>query len=278
MSHSNDFNEKQKLRQREKEIQKKLKEEQRRMKKEATYQRFLEKKRKKKEERIKRREEKYKQKLLANRLAYQDMKNDPERYKKYLDYQYAYQNKRRAQKQKEQQKVLQESLKGKTYKEFNGYYVTTEGEIYNKKGMKLKGYLNRLGYVQYNIIGKSQMAHRIVWEAFMGEIPNGYEIDHINTIRDDNRISNLRLMTHSQNCNNPESIKNYSRGNTTGHCISIIQVYPDGTEKEWISAAEAGRNGYNKQCIYQCLNGRIHTSGGCKWYYKKDFEKKLSKK
>jgi hypothetical protein len=35
-----------------------------------------------------------------------------------------------------------------------------------------------------------------------GPIPDGYEVDHINQIPHDNRINNLRLVTHSQNQQN----------------------------------------------------------------------------
>lgn len=45
--------------------------------------------------------------------------------------------------------------------------------------------------------------HKAVYETFVGEIPYGYEIDHINTVRDDNRAENLRAVTHKDNDNNP---------------------------------------------------------------------------
>ena len=45
---------------------------------------------------------------------------------------------------------------------------------------------------------------------YNGEIPNGYQIDHINTIRDDNRIENLRCVTPKENMNNPLSRKHLS--------------------------------------------------------------------
>lgn len=35
-----------------------------------------------------------------------------------------------------------------------------------------------------------------------GDIPDGMEIDHINRIKDDNRIENLRVVTKRQNCCN----------------------------------------------------------------------------
>lgn len=50
--------------------------------------------------------------------------------------------------------------------------------------------------------GKPFLVHRAVYETFIGEIPTKFEIDHINTIRDDNRLENLRAVTHKENSNN----------------------------------------------------------------------------
>ena len=47
------------------------------------------------------------------------------------------------------------------------------------------------------------LVHRLVYETFNGEIPQGYEIDHINTIKDDNSLKNLRCVTRSENMLNP---------------------------------------------------------------------------
>lgn len=41
--------------------------------------------------------------------------------------------------------------------------------------------------------------HRLVAEAFLGNIPNGWEVDHKNGIKTDNRVDNLRLLTHREN-------------------------------------------------------------------------------
>lgn len=91
--------------------------------------------------------------------------------------------------------------------DFNVYY-------YDKKKDKLmpcKLRQDKSGYV--NVSTKfctTTKLHRLVWETFVGEIHEGYEIDHINTIRDDNRIENLRCVTHKENVNNPLSKLNYS--------------------------------------------------------------------
>lgn len=43
--------------------------------------------------------------------------------------------------------------------------------------------------------------HRLVWEAFNGKIPDGMQVNHINEIKDDNRLENLNLMTQKENIN-----------------------------------------------------------------------------
>lgn len=61
------------------------------------------------------------------------------------------------------------------------------------------GSLMRSGYIRVFVNGTPYLAHRIVWEMHNHKIPDRHEIDHINGIRDDNRIENLRLATRSQN-------------------------------------------------------------------------------
>lgn len=57
----------------------------------------------------------------------------------------------------------------------------------------------RDGYVKVRFDNKLHMAHRIIWEAVVGKIPEGMQIDHINHDRSDNRIENLRVVTHIEN-------------------------------------------------------------------------------
>lgn len=70
--------------------------------------------------------------------------------------------------------------------------------------------VNSLGYVQGEILGKNYKGHRVAWAIHHGYWPEN--IDHINGLKEDNRICNLREASHSQNSKN---MKRYST-NTSG--------------------------------------------------------------
>lgn len=58
------------------------------------------------------------------------------------------------------------------------------------------------GYIQVNVgNGLILKGHRIAWLFAYGEWPDGH-IDHINGIRNDNRVCNLRVVTNAINCQN----------------------------------------------------------------------------
>ena len=74
-------------------------------------------------------------------------------------------------------------------------------------------------------IKETYKVHRLVWEAFNGEIPEGMEIDHINTIRDDNRLENLRCVTPKENRNNPLTKIHQSEAQTGKHKGNLNYMY-----------------------------------------------------
>jgi len=48
-------------------------------------------------------------------------------------------------------------------------------------------------------IRKMFYVHRLIWQAFFGEIPKGYEVDHIDFNRSNNRLNNLRVIPAAVN-------------------------------------------------------------------------------
>lgn len=58
------------------------------------------------------------------------------------------------------------------------------------------------GYLQCALNGKKLYHHRIVALQFIPNPDNKQEVDHINRIRNDNRISNLRWVSHYENMQN----------------------------------------------------------------------------
>lgn len=131
---------------------------------------------------------------------------------------------------------------------------------------------NNLRVTLYNRTKKRFLVHRIVAEAF---IPNPYnkpEIDHINTIRTDNRVENLRWVTHTENMNNPithtKSIN--SKLHYTYNMKAVIQTSKDGTFiQEYKCTREAERaTNIDHRSINKCCKGIYKTAGGYVWKYK----------
>lgn len=69
-----------------------------------------------------------------------------------------------------------------------------------------RGVTNSKGYLVCTLhLGKIRVQakiHRIVWLSVHGRIPAGFVLDHINRIKDDNRIENLRLADAALNSAN----------------------------------------------------------------------------
>ena len=131
---------------------------------------------------------------------------------------------------------------------------------------------NNLRVTLYNRTKKRFLVHRVVAEAF---IPNPYnkpEIDHINTIRTDNRVENLRWVTHTENMNNPithtKSIN--SKLYHTYNMKAVIQTSKDGTFiQEYKCTREAERaTNIDHTVINKCCKGIYKTAGGYVWKYK----------
>lgn len=62
------------------------------------------------------------------------------------------------------------------------------------------------GYLLIKISGKRYLSHRLVWLYLYGEFPE--RLDHINLVKTDNRLENLRVCSASENKMNTSVYKN----------------------------------------------------------------------
>lgn len=75
----------------------------------------------------------------------------------------------------------------------------------------IAGFVGTAGYVQIKADGRNYLAHRLAWLYVHGVWPAD-QIDHINGIRSDNRIENLREATSAQNQQNRSLCHNSKSG------------------------------------------------------------------
>lgn len=164
------------------------------------------------------------------------------------------------------------------------YAVDTLGNVWHIgtfENVRLAKRLNIGSYpkVMISIGGKKKTIniHKLVWETLNGPAPTGLVIDHIDRVKTNSAISNLRLLTPLQNSWNKDSINiSYSRygwyANITACGVthklgkfptkeearaayltakSIYHVFPDGTPvySEFVYQEIAGIKTSQMQCL-----------------------------
>lgn len=130
---------------------------------------------------------------------------------------------------------LNQTRKSFTSKEIKALFNYDSGNLVWKKAINnrtkiggIAGCLDKShGYREVRINYKRYYVHRLVWAYFNGAIPEGMSIDHINHNPSDNRIENLRLVTHRENHRNQRVRKN----NTSGY----TGVTYSGNRNKWIA-------------------------------------------
>lgn len=93
------------------------------------------------------------------------------------------------------------------YKEGKLYRKTQQGNAFGVGS--ICGYITDKGYIRMEINGKAYQVHRIIYQMHYGHISRNLQIDHINGVRDANRIENLRLVTNDENQWNKHCHKGY---------------------------------------------------------------------
>ena len=187
------------------------------------------------------------------------------------------------------------------WKEIEGYPNYMISNMGNVKSLNFRGntgieelrkpVLNHNGYLTLILSkdGKQKgfMIHRLVYETFVGEIPQGMQVNHINEDKTDNRLENLNLMTPKENINWGTANERRSKAHTgkfvsketreklTNHpsySKSVFQIDKNTNEiiAEFPSIIEASRQTkINRRGILGCCGNKPHynTAGGFKWKY-----------
>ena len=101
------------------------------------------------------------------------------------------------------------------------------------------------------------MIHRAVAECWLGDCPNGYEVDHIDRNSHNNDYRNLRYVTHSEQMKNrklSDKIIDQAKINCLNHSLNVLAVKVKikglGEEKEFRSLAQCAyylAKKYNKR-------------------------------
>ena len=124
----------------------------------------------------------------------------------------------------------------------NKHLIYEEGLLYWKeprsnavKNKKLAGYVTKHNYNKVCIFGKQYYAHRLIFMMHYGYMPKF--IDHIDCNKLNNKIENLREVTHSQNIVNMKT----KITNTSG----VKGVSFDKSRKKWMVRITYEKKIYN---------------------------------
>ena len=152
-------------------------------------------------------------------------------------------------------------------------------------GLPIKEYIKNEGYsyVTLRRDGKKKnfKVHQLVVYSFFGLPPKWKEIDHKNTIKTDNKLSNLRVVTHAENANNPITRRNMSKGQLKNSsqrgkfgskhpaARAVIGINKDGHKVEYAAICEAEKDGFTAKNISAVLGGFRQHHRGYVFNYKK---------
>lgn len=131
------------------------------------------------------------------------------------------------------QNITQEKLRTLLeYDPDNGWFIWRVSRAGNRvKVGNRAGYVHPTGYRYVRVDGHIVTEHRLAWFFVYGQWPTK-DLDHINRVRHDNRISNLRELSRAENCQN-QPIRRSNKSGATG-------VYYHKASKKWAASINIG--------------------------------------
>ena len=149
---------------------------------------------------------------------------------------------------------------------YEKYSITQDGYVYSTKWDKKrklkpqrasqskKGYYQVRLYDNSGKLGKLKYIHRLVWETFVGNIPEGLDIDHKDSNPSNNNLSNLQLLTPRENNDK------YNRKKQGG---SILRDKRDELIKDYEELGSfkkvAKKWGVSITAVHRVIRNRVHT-------------------
>ena len=179
-----------------------------------------------------------------------------------------------------------ENMEGEIWKDIEGYegfyQVSNMGRVkslnYNqtKKPRILKQITVGRGYLRvvlrWNKPRKAYLVHRLVAETFLPNPDNKPTVDHLNTIKTDNVVKNLRWATYKEQINDNTKTKEKTKVTSSKngkHAIKFVDIESKRkkvrcitTNEVFSSMAEASKSfNIQRSNIIACCNGRRNYCG-----------------
>lgn len=137
-------------------------------------------------------------------------------------------------------------------------------------------YFNRHnGYWYLTVGGRSKSLHRYLSETLIPN-PHGYPcVNHLNSNKEDNSLSNLEWCTQSHNIKHafdtgrklPTKAWTGKRGRNHNRSVPVVAIHTvTGERIAFGSQHLANDAGFSNKCISLALNGKIKTHKGYQWF------------